>query len=84
MNKNVECYHLGEVHYDVEADNYYCADCAKGMGVQYYRLAKEFRIIAWERDVALECMKMYQNWYKEYERKYLVLLNEIKRKQYEG
>jgi len=35
------CPHEGDVYYNREEDNYYCADCHQGMGNAYYKLAKQ-------------------------------------------
>lgn len=37
------CKHLGEILYSKEHDNFYCAECNQGMGIPYYRAAKELR-----------------------------------------
>lgn len=39
-----QCAHIGEVYYKPESDNYYCRDCNAGMGIPYYKLAKQFEI----------------------------------------
>lgn len=38
-NEQQPCYHTGKIEYS--EDNYYCAQCNRGMGVAYYELARE-------------------------------------------
>jgi|GEM_PF-2741913 len=33
-----DCIHTN-IYYSVEADNFYCSDCNRGMGIAYYRIA---------------------------------------------
>lgn len=34
-----ECHHL-TAYYNEEADNYYCSECHRGMGIAYYNVAQ--------------------------------------------
>jgi len=56
VNKE-QCHHTGEVYYDLAMDNYYCADCSKGMGVQYYRLAEKYEAL--EKLSMIETKSLY-------------------------
>lgn len=45
LTEKTYCHHAVDVYYDAPMDNYYCVTCSKGMGVLYYRLAKQYEAL---------------------------------------
>lgn len=56
-----------EVVYDNEQDNFYCKKCYKGMGLAYYKVAKELmnrKKVEEEKDLAEEALRVLGNFFE--------------------